>query len=113
LKIDGQDKKLVNKYVEIRDKDALKDKCYEYLNEYNNDPTKTSMDLVLFDSAIMNLSRICRIMTLPAGHGVMVGNGGSGRKSLIALSTLIMQMKTFTVDLKKTNKTDFFCFWYA
>jgi len=45
------------------------------------------MELVLFDSAISNLSRICRVMTLPAGHGVMVGNGGSGRKSLIALGS--------------------------
>lgn len=71
------------------------------------------MDLVLFDTAISNLSRICRVMTLPAGHGVMVGNGGSGRKSLIALGTHIMSMKTFTVELKKTNKEDFFCFWYA
>jgi len=67
------------------------------------------MNLVLFDSVILNTARICRIMTLPSGHGVMVGNGGSGRKSLVALSTHIMNCQTFTADLKKTHKEDFFC----
>jgi len=71
------------------------------------------MDLVLFNSAISNLSRICRVLTMSSGHGVMVGNGGSGRKSLVTLATFIMGMKPFSVELKKINKDDFFCQWYA
>jgi len=110
LKIDGNDKKVVGKYVEIKEKNALKERCYSLLGEYNSQG-KSKMNLVLFDTVILNLSRICRIMTLPAGHGVMVGNGGSGRKSLLALGTHIMGMRTFTVDLKKTHKEDFFSFW--
>jgi len=75
--------------------------------------TKQKMDLVLFNAAISNLSRICRCLTMPSGHGVMVGNGGSGRKSLIMLATFIMDMKPFSVEMKKINKDDFFCQWYA
>jgi len=40
---------------------------------------------------------------MASGHGVMVGNGGSGRKSLVTLATFIMGMKPFSVELKKIN----------
>lgn len=101
------------KYMELNKKEEVKKKCNFYLEDYNNDPLKSPMDLVLFDSAIINLARICRILILPSGHGVMIGNGGSGRKSLITLAIHIMSMKDFKIELKKMNKTDFNCFWYC
>lgn len=71
------------------------------------------MALVLFDMALIHLSRITRIMTLPSGHGVLIGNGGSGRKSLLSLASMIKDMRTVNIDLKKINKADFFCFYRA
>lgn len=50
------------------------------------------MNLVLFLNAIQHVIRIVRIITTSFGHALLVGVGGSGRKSLAILSTFIAGM---------------------
>jgi dynein heavy chain, axonemal len=47
------------------------------------------MNLVLFMSAIQHLLKVVRIITTSFGHALLVGVGGSGRKSLATLSSFI------------------------
>lgn len=47
------------------------------------------MNLVLFDSAISHVIKIVRMLTTTFGHGLLVGVGGSGRKSFATLATFI------------------------
>lgn len=47
------------------------------------------MNLVLFMSAIEHLLKIVRIITTSFGHALLIGVGGSGRKSLATLSSFI------------------------
>lgn len=76
-------------YCEIQDRDLLQKKCYEYLGEYNNFYSGNRMNLVLFMTAIEHLLKIVRIITTSFGHALLVGVGGSGRKSLATLSSFI------------------------
>ena len=47
------------------------------------------MDLVLFMNALEHVVKIVRIITTTYGHALLVGVGGSGRKSLATLSCYI------------------------
>lgn len=47
------------------------------------------MNLVLFMTAIQHVIKIVRVITTSFGHCLLVGVGGSGRKSLATLSVYI------------------------
>lgn len=59
------------------------------------------MDLVLFVSAIEHIVKIHRIITTQYGHGLLVGVGGSGRKSLTELASFIANQEVFQIEMSK------------
>merc|ERR1719183_1585063 len=72
-------------YDKIPGHDRLSELLGEALKEYNE--SMMAMDLVLFGDAMGHVSKICRIITNPSGHPLLVGVGGSGRQSLSRLSS--------------------------
>ena len=64
-------------YAPIEDMDGLRTILEQKMEEYNENVS--SMDLVLFNQAMEHITRICRIIYLPAGNGLLVGVGGSGK----------------------------------
>ncbi|KAM3134228.1 hypothetical protein pb186bvf_013648 [Paramecium bursaria] len=88
-------------YCELTDRDALRKVCGEQLAEYNNFYSSNRMDLVLFMNAIQHIIKIQRVITTSFGHCLLVGVGGSGRKSLATLASFIaFQNETFQVDAR-------------
>lgn len=59
------------------------------------------MDLVLFTDAIEHIVKIHRIITTQFGNALLVGVGGSGRKSLSELATFIAQYEMLQLEMVK------------
>lgn len=72
-----------------------------YLNEYNAQ-SNAPMDLVLFRFAIEHISRISRILQMPRGNVLMVGLGGSGRRSAVKLAVSMADADLIQVEVSKS-----------
>ncbi|GET87136.1 dynein heavy chain, putative [Leishmania tarentolae] len=87
-------------YQRIGQGTSLQEVAKQHLAEYNTQST-TPMNLVFFDQAVQHLSRICRIVSQPRGHALLVGVGGSGRSSLCRLAAFMMNMDLQTVHIAR------------
>lgn len=95
-------------YEPVRDMHALKDLLTEKLDDYGLEPGHSHMDLVLFKDALHHICRIHRILQQPRGNALLVGVGGSGRKSLSRLATYVAELKCFTIEITKNyRQTEF------
>ena len=74
-------------YLPVRDLAHLKTVLDAKLQEYNE--SNPMMDLVLFEQAMEHVTRICRILSNPSGHAMLIGVGGSGKQSLTRLAAFI------------------------
>uniref|UniRef100_K3W732 AAA+ ATPase domain-containing protein n=1 Tax=Globisporangium ultimum (strain ATCC 200006 / CBS 805.95 / DAOM BR144) TaxID=431595 RepID=K3W732_GLOUD len=69
--------------------DDLKMNLQAQLRDYNNNENNTAMHLDLFDDAVKHVARIVRILRNESGHALLVGVGGSGKRSLARLASHI------------------------
>ena len=76
-------------YCELTDRKKVKKIAEDALQEYNVMNRAKKMDLVLFTDAIEHVVKIHRVITTELGHALLIGVGGSGRKSLSELATFI------------------------
>lgn len=79
--------------IEIKKEDLL-NKLNEKLKEFNF-ISKKPMDLVLFDFAVTQILRITRVLKISKGNILLIGLGGSGRRSLSILSAFLMDQEVF------------------
>lgn len=88
-------------YQEIEDHPALVKTMEDYLEDHNA-MTSKPMSLVLFQNAIEHVARISRIICQPMGNALLVGVGGSGRKSLTILAVSVADYKLFQIEISKS-----------
>ena len=88
-------------YCELYDRKKVKDATENSLADYNHMHQSKKMNLVLFVSAIEHIVKIHRVITTEYGHGLLVGVGGSGRKSLTELATFIANYEIFSIEMSK------------
>ena len=94
-------KSLARPYVELIDRSNLPKVMNDYLDDYNQMTTKP-MNLVLFQSAVEHIARISRIINQAYGNALLVGVGGSGRKSLTTLAVSIADYELFVIEITKS-----------
>lgn len=76
-------------YCELTDRSKVKKIAESSLEDFNSVNHTKKMNLVLFVSAIEHVVKIHRVITTEFGHALLMGVGGSGRKSLTELATFI------------------------
>ncbi|CEM09924.1 unnamed protein product [Vitrella brassicaformis CCMP3155] len=91
-----------NHYQEMSDQSSLQEVMRSLLADYNSMNSKKQMNLVLFMSAIEHVARIVRILRQPLGNALLVGVGGSGRKSLTTLATFMVDYELFQIEISKS-----------
>jgi dynein heavy chain len=102
---DKTKKAYVDVYCELTDRDRLKEIAQQQLDEYNNFNNSKKMNLVLFLSAIEHIIKIHRVINTPYGNSLLVGVGGSGRKSLTELATFISTFESYSIEISKNYGT--------
>jgi dynein heavy chain len=98
---DTTKKPMSDLYCELYDRQNVKDTTESALGDYNRMHHSGKMNLVLFVSAIEHIVKIHRVITTEYGNALLVGVGGSGRKSLTALATFIASYEVFSIELSK------------
>jgi dynein heavy chain len=73
-----------------------------FLEMYNAD--NSPMNLVFFGDCIQHLSRIARVLSQQRGNAMLVGVGGSGRRSMARLGGSINEQTTFSIEITKSYR---------
>jgi dynein heavy chain len=94
-------KALSDIYCELTDRKKMEKKCEISLEEFNTVNKQKKMDLVLFTDAIEHIVKIHRVITTQYGNCLLVGVGGSGRKSLTEIANFIASYEIVVLEMAK------------
>ena len=70
--------------------------------KFNEESRSRKLELVLFEDALLHLTRIARLLAMDRGSALLVGVGGSGKQSLSRLGAYIIGAYTFQITITKT-----------
>jgi len=89
-------------YLKLSEIAALIPKLDGWLEQYN--AVYAPMSLVFFGDCIQHLSRIARVLKQQRGNAMLVGVGGSGRRSMARLAASITAMTPFSIEISKSYR---------
>ena len=95
-------------YELINNEENLKAKIIEYIEEYN-EISKKKINILLFEEAVEKLVKYNRILSREFGHGLFVGLGGDGRRTLTRLATY---MQDYVIEEPEAKKSILRSDWY-
>ncbi|PHJ24428.1 dynein heavy chain family protein, partial [Cystoisospora suis] len=79
-------------YEDLSNIEVLSPLLEELIDSYNMENTAV-MHIVMFEDAISHLVRIHRVIRMARGNALLIGTGGSGKRSLTQLATYIAGYK--------------------
>lgn len=87
-------------YEEIKKPENLLKQLGVYLDDFNGS-SSNRMNLVFFEDAVLHILRICRALRQPRGNLMCIGVGGSGKQSLLKLSSFMYGMAFKQIEIFK------------
>lgn len=81
---------------------------YSQIFEEYNERSRVKLDMVLFNDALEHLTRVHRVLRMHRGHVLVIGTGGSGKKSVIKLASFAAGYQTFQIVLSRGYNESFF-----
>ncbi|CAB0007849.1 unnamed protein product [Nesidiocoris tenuis] len=91
-------------YECIDDVQTLKTFIGQEMEEYNQAPGNSKLDLVFFTDAIVEICRIARIVSQPRGNSLIVALGGSGRQCIVRVAAWVSGLTTFKINISKNYR---------
>ena len=76
-------------YTEVRDIAEVRINLEHYIVEYNEINKKSKLNIIMFNKLVENCLKICRIMKLPYGNGILIGNAGLRLLEIIKLAVFL------------------------
>lgn len=99
---EAEDKVIIRLYRPAESIDALRSVLEAQLERYNSTIRGPGLKLVFFDDAISNMCRIARILSSPGASAMLVGVGGSGKKSLTKLAAFVVGSQLFQITVTRS-----------
>ncbi|XP_011874224.1 PREDICTED: dynein heavy chain 10, axonemal [Vollenhovia emeryi] len=87
-------------YEDLLDYEAVYSLFLEIFEEYN-ERNRTKLHIVLFNDALGHLTRVHRALRMHRGHVLVIGTGGSGKKSVIKLASFAAGYQFFQIVLSR------------
>eukprot|EP01135_Chromosphaera_perkinsii_P001002 Nk52_evm16s156 gene=Nk52_evmTU16s156 len=89
-----------NGYILLPDIAEIEHTLKNKLVSYNNENTLT-LEVIFFKDAVLHVCRILRILRQDNGHGLLVGVGGGGKRTLVKLCAFIYDLEVKMLEIKK------------
>lgn len=58
----------------------------------------------MFQDALEHVCKICRILSQPQGHALLIGTGGTGRQSMARMAAFLENQVVFVIEVGKNYK---------
>lgn len=93
---------VVKGYSEVRSTHLMAEKLELFLGDFNAISKKPMTSISMFLYYMEHVSRVARVLKMPGGHALLVGVGGSGRRSAATLASFICECTPASVELSKS-----------